>query len=196
MKKSVLLFAVLLLASSFTFAQQPGKQKKEKIYSFGTGIMNENDIGNLGIVVTNDLKIYLLKRFGINPRLSYFQSLGQTSTLDPGNPDDFSSYSALFVECGLFYSFVKNQKVEITLNAGPSGVFGNSSYLELVAYDGNGNKIQERFNNEHITSMAYFTDLEFSWGKRKIVNTLAIKATGMYIYPEFLSLVYKIGFRF
>jgi len=44
--------------------------------------------------------------------------------------------------------------------------------------------------------LGYYTDLEFSWGKRKIVNTLAIKANGMYIYPEFLGVVYKIGFRF
>ncbi len=194
MKKIVFLLGVLFLASLPSFAQQPAKPKKEKVYSFGMGVMNENDIGNLGVVVTNDLKIYLLRRFGVNPRLSYFQSLGLNAH-DPDIPGDFSSYSAVFVECGLFYSFVKNQKVEITLNAGPSGVFGNSSYLEMITYY-NQTITQEKFNNEYIRNMAYFTDLEFSWGKRKIVNTLAIKATGMYIYPEFLGIVYKIGFRF
>ena len=189
MKKFILLSSVLLLASFQTFAQQPVKQKKEKVYSFGLGIMNENDIGNFGVVVTNDLKIYLLRRFGVDPRLSYFQSLG----LNTYN-DGFSSYSTVFVGCGLFYSIVKNKKIEITINAGPSGVFGNSTNLVVALYE-DGKLSNQRFDNEYIRNMAYFTDLEFSWGKRKIVNTLAIKATGMYIYPEFLGIVYKIGFR-
>ncbi len=190
MKKFLFLFGVLFMVSLPSFAQQPAKPKKEKVYSFGMGIMNENDIGNFGIVVTNDLKIYLLRRFGVNPRLSYFQSLGLNTY-----GDGFSSYSAIFMGCGLFYSVVKNKKMEITINAGPSGVFGNSTNLVVALYE-NGKLVNQRFDNEYIRNMAYFTDLEFSWGKRKIVNTLAIKATGMYIYPEFLGIVYKIGFRF
>ena len=191
MKKSVLFSIVLLFVSYAAFAQHATTKPKNMEYSFGLGIMNENDIGNFGMVVTNDLRIYLLPRFGVNPRLNYFQSLGLKNQKIYG----FSSYSAVFVECGLFYSIVKNKKIEITLNAGPSAIFGNSSYLEVLWYDENGNR-RERFNNEYIRNMGYYTDIEFSWGKRKIVNTLAIKANGMYIYPEFLGVVYKIGFRF
>ncbi len=193
MKKSVLFSIVLLFVSYAAFAQKTNTKQKKMEYSFGLGIMNENDIGNFGMVITNDLKIYLLHRFGVNPRLNYFQSLGVSNS---GVDGDYSSYSTLFVECGLFYSIVKNKKIEITLNAGSSGIFGNSSYLEMVQYDKNGNVTNQRFNNEYIRTIGYYTDLEFSWGKRKIVNTLAIKANGMYIYPEFLGVVYKIGFRF
>jgi len=192
MKKSVLFSIILLFVSYAAFAQKPDTKHKEKVFSFGLGIMNENDIGNFGISITSGLKIYLFNRFGINPRLNYFQSLGLNNQEISG----FSSYSAIFVECGLFYSIVKNQKIEITLNAGPSGIFGNSSYADMWQYDKNGNVINQRFNNEYIRTLGYYTDLEFSWGKRKIVNTLAIKANGMYIYPEFFGVVYKIGFRF
>ena len=192
MKKSVLFFVVLFFVSYAAFAQKTHTKPKNMEYSFGLGIMNENDIGNFGMVVTNDLKIYLLPRFGVNPRLNYFQSLGVSNS---GLDGDYSSYSALFVECGLFYSIVKNKKIEITLNAGPSGIFGNSTYLEMELYE-NGNITEKRFNNEYIRTLGYYTDLEFTWGKRKIINTLAIKANGMYIYPEFLGIVYKIGFRF
>jgi len=192
MKKSVLFSIVLLFVSYAAFAQHATTKPKNMEYSFGLGIMNENDIGNFGMVVTNDLRIYLLPRFGVNPRLNYFQSIGIKNS---GVPGDYSSYSALFVDCGLFYSIVKNKKIEITLNAGPSGIFGSSTYLEVEQMDENGN-ITKRFNNETIHNLCYYTDLEFTWGKRKIVNTLAIKANGMYIYPEFLGVVYKIGFRF
>jgi len=193
MKRIILFSIVLFFVSQFLYAQNSPRKPKEKIYSFGLGIMNENDIGNFGVVVTNDLKIYLLHRFGVNPRLNYFQSLGVNNS---GVDGDYSSYSSLFVECGLFYSIVKNKKIEITLNAGPSGIFANSSYLEMVQYDENGNITNQKFNNECIRTIGYYTDLEFSWGKRKIVNTLAVKANGMYIYPEFFGIVYKIGFRF
>ena len=174
------------------FSQEPQKAK-EKIYSFGLGIGNENDIGNFGLNVTNDLKIYLLNRFGVNPRVNYFQSLG----LNDEEVNGFTSYSAVFVECGLFYSIVKNNKIEITVNAGPSGEFGNSTYAEMRQYDENGNVTNERFNNEYIRTLGYYNDLEFSWGKRKnLVNTIAIKANGFYIYPEFVGIVYKLGLRF
>jgi hypothetical protein len=192
MKKSLFFSLALLFVLQVVTAQNTYKKPKKLAYSFGLGIMNENDIGNFGMVVTNDLKIYLLNRLGINPRLNYFQSLGVSSS---GVDGDYSSYSALFVECGVFYSFVKNKKIEITLNAGPSGIFGNSTYLEMVTYYNN-DIINKKYNNEYIRNLGYYTDLEFTWGKRKVINTLAIKANGMYIYPEFIGLVYKIGFRF
>ncbi len=192
MKRFILFSIVLLFLSYGAYAQETHTKQKKRVYSFGLGIMNENDIGNFGVIVNNDLKIYLSNRFGVNPRLNYFQSMGVSSS---GVEGDYSSYSAFFVECGLFYSVVKNNNIEITLNAGPSGIFGNSTYLEMLVYY-NMTIVDRRFSNEYIRTLGYYTDLEFSWGKRKVVNTIAIKATGMYIYPEFLGVVYKIGFRF
>ncbi len=183
----------MLFVSYNSFSQETKTKQKQKVYSFGLGVGSENDIGNFGLNITNDLKIYLLNRFGINPRLNYFQSLGLSNQQVNG----FSSYSAVFIGCGLFYSIVKNRKIEITLNAGPSEEIGNSTYTGLWQNDKNGNIINEKFDNEYLRRFGFYTDLEFSWGKRKkIVNTIAIKANGYGIYPEFFGVVYKIGFRF
>jgi len=190
MKKIIVLSLLLFLFSYSSFSQET--TPKEKIYSFGLGVGNENDVGNFGAYVTNDLKIYLSKRFGINPRLNYFHSLGLYNKETNG----FSSYSALFIECGVYYSLVKNQKIEISINAGPSMMLGNMTYADMWQYDENGKVINQRFDNEYIRKMGYYTDLEFSWSKRKkLVNTIAIKLNGLYIYPEFIGIVYKLGFK-
>ena len=167
------------------------EKTKDKLFSVGLGFGNENNVSNYGIFFTNDLKIGLTDKLYINPRLSFFQSLGSIE-----NADDYGyrSHSGLFIDLGLGYSIIKKQKFDISINLGPSTEIGSETYSSMQRYE-NGILVEEQFENNNLKQFGFYSDIEIIWITGNLTNTIGLKTNYFGIYPEFIGIVYKIGLR-
>jgi hypothetical protein len=184
---------LIFLLLTFLFAMNVNGQQpaKDKIYSIGIGFGNENNVSNYGILFTNDLKLELLNRFYLNPRVGFFQSTG---SLEHADQFGYRSHSGLFLDCGISYAFVKKQNFEITLNAGPSYEIGSETFLRSASIH-NDEFINVVYENNQLSRLGAYADIEFSWMIKNVVNTIGIKTNAYGFYPEYVGIIYKIGLK-
>ncbi len=175
---------------------QDSSGKKEKapstVFSVGLALGSEQSIGNWGLFVSNDLKIALNQHLALNPRLVYFETIGST---DEGPFGGYSSHSGVFIDFGLSGFFVNKEDYAFSLNAGPSYQIGNQTNSIAISYVGD-DLVDETFEHSRIRRFGFYTDLEYSWNREgKYLHTVALKTYSFNIFPEFLGLGYKIGFK-
>ncbi len=189
MKKNLLLTLFLFGFLVNGFSQNDFHRK---IYSVGLGIGNENNISNFGMYFTNDFKYFALDRLAVNPRISFFQSLGLNNYKHYG----YKSQSGVFFELGASFSIIKYSYSELSISAGPSFQIGSETYRSLASYDENFEVIEERFSNKYFRRLGLYLDLDFTFNDGdKLEQTIGIKSSYFGIYPEYLGIVYKIGFK-
>jgi hypothetical protein len=186
MKKIILLPLMVLGIVSCAFAQN---NSKNMLYSVGIGLGTENNVGNYGLFLTNDLKISLAERLALNPRLSFFQSLRGFE-----DPEQFgySNHSGLFIDLGLSYSLIAKEGFNFSVNVGPSTEIGSETYSSIRVYE-NGVLVDEVYEANKLRQFGFYADLEFAWIKDNCVHALAIKSNYYGIYPEFFGIAYKFG---
>ncbi len=185
MKKLLALSGFILILSSTVFSQS----EKQLTYSLGVGFGNENSVSNYGIYLSNDLKIPVAQKISLNPRLSFFQSLG---SIEQSSDYGYRSHTGLFIEPGVSYFPFSNG---LSINAGPSLQIGNATYLETQYADPFGEGTIDRYKNDYLRRIGFYFDVEFSWVlPSNRISTLGIKSSSFEIFPEFLALTYKIGF--
>lgn len=172
------------------FNAQGQETTKDMIFSIGVGFGNENNISNYGYFYSTDLKIELFNRVYLNPRVEYFRSTG---SIEKAEFFGERYHNGLFIDCGLSYSFVKKQNFEISLNIGPSLEIGEEKFLRASSRI-NG-VLDEFYETNNLFRGGGYADLECSFTTKNVVNTIGIKSYAFGIYPEFLGLIYKIGFK-
>ncbi len=182
-------FCIIFLICITQLVNSYSQDKADNIlYSVGIGFGNENNVSNYGIFFTNDIKIEIAERLSLNPRVSFFQSLGSIES------EGYRSHSGIFLETGLSYSIKKNGKVELSVNAGPSLEIGDETYSSLRRYE-DGVLVEERFGNNMLKQFGFYGDFEISWKRDRCLKTIGLRTNYYGIYPEFLGIVYKIGFN-
>jgi len=164
---------------------------RDKIFSIGIGLGNENNVSNYGLFYSGDFKLELKNRLYLNPRVEYFQSTGSYE-----NAESYGDryHHGLFLDCGASYSFVKKQNFEISINLGPSLEIGKELFLRSRSVH-NGVVVDEVYENNNLFRLGGYADLEFSFYLKNVVNTIGIKSYAFGIYPEFLGIIYKIGLK-
>lgn len=183
-----LIFGLMLLSSN-NYAQKSTIRKD--IYSVGLGYGFNSNVGNDGIIFSNDYKYYLSNRLAINPALSFFQSTNIFNNFDEG----YQSHSGLVFSFSLDYTIYNKKNFNIALNIGPSIEIGDQSHTSMRAYY-EGVLTDERFENERLFVPGIVGNIEFSWDEnKKFVKTLSIISNSQYgLFPNSLGIVYKIGF--
>lgn len=179
---------MLVATSSFS---QNSISRKDK-FSVGIGYGFNSNIGNDGILFSNDYKHYIIDRLAINPGISFFQSINLFQDM---TENGYKSHSGLVFDLSLEYSVYRQNNFNIALNLGPSFEIGDFNYTSLRTYI-DGVLIEERFVHQLIYEPGIFGSIEFSWDKdQKLVKTLAIVTNSQFgLIPNSLGVVYKIGF--
>lgn len=189
MIKRLLLILILFTSVSSGFSQNDFHRK---IYSVGIGLGNENNISNFGMYFTNDFRYYALDWLAVNPRISFFQSLGLNNYQFYG----YRSQSGVFFELGASFSIIKYSYSEVSINVGPSFQIGSETYRSIVVYDEYFNAAEEIFSNKYFRRLGFYLDLDLTFNDGdKLEQSIGIKSSFFGIYPEYLGLVYKIGFK-
>lgn len=194
MKNFYFTFILSLFLIGPVFSQDSsGKQEDPStIFSVGLALGSEHNIGNWGLFVSNDLKVALNQHLALNPRLVYFETI---AAADVGPYGGYSSHSGVFIDFGLSGFFISKEEYAFSLNAGPSYQIGNQTSSTAMSFAGD-ELINENFEHSRIRRLGFYTDLEYSWNRKgKYLYTVALKTYSFGIYPEFLGLGYKIGFK-
>jgi hypothetical protein len=184
----ITIFSAFVITSSYA---QKTINPKEK-FSIGIGYGFNSNIGNDGIVFSNDYKHSLTDKLVINPGISFFQSINFFQDMAENG---YKSHSGLVFDLSLEYSVYRKNNFNIALNLGPSFEIGDLSYSSIRTYM-DGVLIEERFVHDQVYEPGVFGSIEFSWDKdRKLVKTLAITTNSQFgLIPNSLGIVYKIGF--
>ncbi len=189
MKKGLLLLFILFASIVNGFSQNDFHRK---VYSVGLGLGNENNISNFGMYFTNDFKYYALDRLAVNPRISFFQSLGVNNYKYYG----YRSQSGVFFDLGASFSIIKYSYSEVSISTGPSFQIGSETYRSLAVYDEKFEVTEERFSNKYFHRLGLYLDLDLTLNDGdKLEQSIGIKSSFFGIYPEYLGIVYKIGFK-
>jgi len=187
-----LIFIILLTVVFATGSYAQDSTNRKEIFSVGIGYGFNSNIGNDGILFSNDYKHYLTDRLAINPGISFFQSINLFQDI---SENGYKSHSGLVLDLSLEYSIYRHNNFNIALNLGPSFEIGDFNYTSLRTYI-DGVLIEERFVHQLIYEPGVSGSIEFSWDKnKKIVKTLAIVTNSQFgLIPNSLGIVYKIGF--
>lgn len=194
MKNAYFTFILSLFLLSPVFSQNTSgeSQTPATVLSVGLALGGENNIGHWGLFLSNDLKVGLNKYLALNPRINYFETVVAAES-EPRK--GYSSHSGIFIDFGLSCSFISKKEYAFSLNAGPSYQIGNQTNSKGRAFIGD-ELIDETFEHSRIRRFGFYTDLEYSWNREgKYLHTVALKTYSFDIYPEFLGLGYKIGFK-
>lgn len=188
-KLNLLTMLVVLCISSNNYAQKSSIRKDK--YSVGIGYGFNSNVGNDGLVFSNDYKYYLSNRLALNPALSYFQSINLFHDFEEG----YQSHSGLVLSFSLDYTIYHKNDFNIALNLGPSFEIGDQSHTWMRTYY-DGILTEERFENERLFVPGVVGNVEFSWDEsKKFVKSISIISNSQYgLIPNSLGIVYKIGF--
>ncbi len=188
----ILSFFLLFVVSVNAFSQGKEGENAPTVLSFGLAFGDELNIGHWGLFICNDLKVGLNRYLALNPRINYFETV---AAVESGPWKGFSSHSGIFTDLGLSFSFVRQSDYAFSLNAGPSFQLGNETRRKSSSILGD-QLIDETFEHSRIRRFGFYTDLEYNWNREgKYLHTVALKTYSFDIYPEFLGLGYKIGFK-
>lgn len=190
MKSSLFITLLSIVLTTVSYAQDSTTRKEN--FSVGLGYGFNSNIGNDGVLFSNDYKYYLTDRLVINPGICFFQSVNMFRNIAENG---YKSHSGLVLDLSLEYSIYSQKHFNIALNLGPSFEIGNLSYSSMRTYE-NGVLTEERFVHKQIYEPGVSGSVEFSWDKgQKLVKTLAIVTNSQYgLFPNSLGIVYKIGF--
>ena len=187
-----LILSLFLTGHAFSQENSARDHAPSIILSVGLALGSEHNIGHWGLFVSNELRVGLSKSIALNPRLNYFESLAAVE----GVPyKSYSSHSGVFIDFGLSYSFIREREYGFSLNAGPSYQIGNQTRTIGSSFVGDV-LVDEQFEHTKIRRFGFYADLEYSWNREeKYLHTVALKTYSFDIYPEFLGLAYKLGFK-
>jgi hypothetical protein len=194
MKVSYLIIILFLFLSNRVFSQErySGSEETSTVFSVGMALGSEHNIGHWGLFISNDLKVKINEYLALNPRINYFETLAATES---GPMEGYSSHSGIFIDFGVSYYFIRESDYAFSLNVGHSYQIGNQTYSSASSWMGD-ELIDETFEHTRIRRFGFYTDLEYSWNREgKCLHTVALKTYSFEIYPEFLGLGYKIGFK-
>ena len=188
-KLNFVVILVMLFISSSSYAQKSSIRKAK--YSVGFGYGFNSNVGNDGLIISNDYKYYLSNRLALNPALSYFQSINLFHDFEEG----YKSHSGLVLSFSLDYTIYNKKDFNISLNLGPSFEIGDQSRTWMRTYI-DGVLTEERFENERLFVPGVVGNIEFSWDEnKKFVKSISIISNSQYgLIPNSLGIVYKIGF--
>lgn len=188
-KISYVVILVMLFISSSNYAQKSSIRKDK--YSLGIGYGFNSNVGNDGVIISNEYKYYLSNRLALNPALNYFQSINLFHNFDEG----YKSHSGLVLSFSLDYTIYNKKDFNVALNLGPSFEIGDQSRTSLRTYI-DGVMTEERFENERLFVPGVVGNIEFSWDENeKFVKSISIISNSQYgLIPNSLGIVYKIGF--
>ncbi len=188
-KLNFVVILVMLFISSSSYAQKSSIRKDK--YSVGFGYGFNSNVGNDGLIISNDYKYYLSNRLALNPALSYFQSINLFHDFEEG----YKSHSGLVLSFSLDYTIYNKKDFNISLNLGPSFEIGDQSRTWMRTYI-DGVLTEERFENERLFVPGVVGNIEFSWDEnKKFVKSISIISNSQYgLIPNSLGIVYKIGF--
>ncbi|MEA4935793.1 hypothetical protein SDC9_156137 [bioreactor metagenome] len=173
-------------------AQDQGSTTPKEKFSVGIGYGFNSNIGNDGILFSNDYKHYLTDRLVMNPGISFFQSVNMFQNIARNG---YKSHSGLVFDLSLECSIYNHKYFNIALNLGPSFEIGDISYSSMRTYE-NGVLTEERFVHKQIYEPGVSGSVEFSWDRnKKLVKTLSIISNSQYgLIPNSIGILYKIGF--
>jgi hypothetical protein len=180
------LFAMIFATNSYS-------QKSNSFsdnYSVGIGYGFNSNIGNPGILFSNDYKFNLSTKFALNPGISFFQSL---DVYEKRRGNDYRSHSGIVLDFSVEYAIAKIKNVTIALNVGPSFEIGDYSYVKIQANEQF--NIPEKIVSEQIYQPGVHGGVEFIW-KNKSMKTRAISFvtnSQYYLVPNSLGVLYKFG---
>ena len=188
-KLNFVVILVMLFISSSSYAQKSSIRKDK--YSVGFGYGFNSNVGNDGIIISNDYKYYLSNRLALNPALSYFQSINLFHDFEEG----YKSHSGLVLSFSLDYTIYNKKDFNISLNLGPSFEIGDQSRTWMRTYI-DGVLTEERFENERLFVPGVVGNIEVSWDEnKKFAKSISIISNSQYgLIPNSLGIVYKIGF--
>lgn len=180
---------VMLFITSSTYGQKSSIRKDK--YSVGIGYGLNRNMGNDGVVFSNDYKYYLSNRLAINPALTFFQSINMFHDFEDG----YQSHSGLVLSFSLDYTIYNKNDFNIALNLGPSFEIGDQSYSWLRTYT-DGVLTEDRIKNERLFAPGVVGNIEFSWDENeKFTKSISIVCNNQYgTILNSLGIVYKIGF--
>ena len=186
---NLVVIIVMLFITSNNYAQKSSIRKDK--YSVGIGYGFNSNVGNDGLVFSNDYKYYLSNRLALNPALSYFQSINLFHDFEEG----YQSHSGFVFSFALDYTIYNKNDFNIAINLGPSFEVGDQSYSWLRTYT-DGVLTEERFENERLFVPGVVGNIELSWDEnKKFVKSISIISNSQYgLIPNSLGIVYKIGF--
>ncbi len=188
-KISYVVILVMLFISSSNYAQKSSIRKDK--YSLGIGYGFNSNVGNDGVIISNEYKYYLSNRLALNPALNYFQSINLFHNFDEG----YKSHSGLVLSFSLDYTIYNKKDFNVALNLGPSFEIGDQSRTSMRTYI-DGVMTEERFENERLFVPGVVGNIEVSWDEnKKFVKSISIISNSQYgLIPNSLGIVYKIGF--
>ena len=185
-----MIFLAILMGLIFNQAFTQNKFG-DKIYSVGLGFGNENNVGNYGLYFSNDLRFYLTNRLSVNPRVSFFQSLG---SIEPEKHYGYRSHSGIFFDLGANISLITNNSHDLSFSAGPSFQMGNETFSSGITVR-NEVLVDEGFETITLRRLGFYCDLEFSFPVLNQIHSIGLRSSYFGIYPEFLGITYKIGIK-
>lgn len=188
-KISYVVILFLLFISSSNYAQKSSIRKDK--YSIGVGYGFNSNVGNDGLVFSNDYKYYLSDKLAINPALTFFQSINLFQDLEDG----YQSHSGFVLSFSIDYTIYNKKDFNIALNLGPSFEIGDQSHSSMRTYI-DGVMTEERFENERLFVPGVVGNIEVSWDEnKKFAKSISIISNSQYgLIPNSLGIVYKIGF--